>query len=94
MRVFICLISLLITGGVLTAGCIQQHQESPVQKVQPAQTGVSAPVSGPVSAPDSPLSGEYPAPPEEISVTAQINDKDITDRSITVIFPEGKGRRW
>jgi len=37
--------------------------------------------------------GQYPAPPADNAVSAQINDKDLTDKSISVFFSGGKGQK-
>ena len=35
----------------------------------------------------------FPAPPEEIAVAAQVNDKEQYDKSIHVFFSGGKGQK-
>ena len=35
----------------------------------------------------------FPSPPEDIAVSAQINEKDQTDKTISVFFSGGKGQK-
>lgn len=87
MRSFLCLLSLVIVFMILTTGCIQQQPASspsgiPLnQAVKPTQIGSSGTME------------QYPAPPVDNAVSAQINDKDQLDKTIHVFFSGGKGQK-
>ncbi len=83
MRVLTGLMIILITG-VMMAGCTQSS---------PGMDGSSqagSPESGVMT--DDGID-KYPPPPVDNAVSAQINDKDLTDRSISVFFSGGKGQK-
>lgn len=96
MRVILCLISLVLICAILIAGCTQSQNAPQVQitktqkptQIQSTQSAEMVPgTSGSGSG-----SEEYSSPPEEIAVSAQINEKDDIDKTITVLFRGGKGQ--
>ena len=80
--------TILISGAVLLAGCTQQQ---PVSSSVPVSGSPGSPTPGPVVAVDS--IDQYPAPPADNAVSAQINEKDQTDKTISVFFSGGKGQK-
>ncbi|MFH0967346.1 MAG: hypothetical protein V1862_06645 [Methanobacteriota archaeon] len=87
MRLLICM-SLVITVVVLTAGCSQMQANTSSDALSSKQI----PTQTDSSSPDDVIE-QYPAPPEDIAVSAQINDKDITDKTVSVFFSGGRGQK-
>ena len=86
MRLYIILI-LCVAASVLFAGCSQIQENT--SSGTPPSTQVSS--SGASSPSDS--MEQYPAPPADIVVSAQINDKDLMDKTVSVFFSGGKGQK-
>ena len=80
MRSLLVLV-ILIIGMVIITGCTQSGNIKPIQGEE-AKTQAEN-----VDLPD------YPSPPVDIAVSAQINDKDQTDKTIMVFFSGGRGQK-
>jgi hypothetical protein len=73
---------------VLSSGCSQMQVNTSLHGGNSTQVSTEA---GSLSSGDA--TEQSPAPPEDIAVSAQINDKDITDRTISVFFSGGRGQK-
>lgn len=70
---------------LVTAGCIGGDSSA---------GGFENPASGDSSAPGTAFGfPDYPQPPAEIAVSAQINDKEQIEKTITVFFSGGNGEK-
>jgi hypothetical protein len=89
MRSIICLLSLFIVVMIFSAGCTQPQPGSASSSGDQGKVGVQSP-----GTPAGSLAQEqYPAPPEDNAVSAQINEKDQLDKTIPVFFSGGKGQK-
>lgn len=77
--------SLVLFVLLVTAGCLGGDLSS---------AGPEHPAPGETSLPET-VTGfpDYPPPPAEIAVSAQINDKDQIEKTITVFFSGGNGEK-
>ncbi|HWQ67539.1 MAG TPA: hypothetical protein VN372_11820 [Methanospirillum sp.] len=91
MRVYVSL-ALLIFCLVLLSGCTGNQGSAPGSAQVQQPTAFSSPESSSASTKLQDLPS-YPAPSVETEVSAQINEKDQTDKTITVLFSGGKGQK-
>lgn len=95
MRVSSSIIFLLLVFGMLIAGCTQpqQPQTQSVPQAIATPLGTESPAVVPGESTSTPGIDQYPAPPVDNAVSAQINDKDQVDKTIHVFFSGGKGQK-
>ena len=86
MRIWVCLLGMLLVVLILASGCTQQPSSS--SSGTSSDQGVNQLHTTPSASIDS-----YPAPPEDNDVSAQINEKDQLDKTIHVFFSGGKGQK-
>ncbi len=89
MRSIICLLSLFIVVMIFSAGCTQPQSGPAASSGDQGKVGVQSPGT-PAG---SQAQEQYPAPPEDNAVSAQINEKDQLDKTIPVFFSGGKGQK-
>jgi hypothetical protein len=88
MRKSICAIVIILFIAVLLSGCTQQKESSSGTGASQAESSVTS-----ASGSEAGSMEEYPAPPVDNAVSAQINDKDQLDKKIHVFFSGGKGQK-
>ncbi|MDD1728464.1 MAG: hypothetical protein LUQ50_05275 [Methanospirillum sp.] len=89
MRSFICLLSLLIVVMIFSAGCTHPQLGPASSSGDLGKAGIQSPDTHTGSS----AQDQYPAPPEDNAVSAQINEKDQLDKTIPVFFSGGKGQK-
>jgi hypothetical protein len=88
MRFIFGLVFFVIIGALMSAGCTQS-QPGTSASMEQSQAAVPTGVGiAPPSAIES-----YAPPPVDIAVSAQINEKDQLDKSISVFFSGGRGQK-
>ena len=88
MRLITALLIFIIVGSLFVCGCTRQAPDVPSSDESGSEKPVTSASAMPVASID-----QYPAPPADNAVSAQINDKDLTDKSISVFFSGGKGQK-
>lgn len=88
MRLITALLIIMVVGSLFVCGCTRQTSDGTSSDA----AGSAKPVTSSSAMPVESM-GQYPAPPADNAVSAQINDKDLTDKSISVFFSGGKGQK-
>ena len=87
MKISAYAILIIVVAAVFLAGCTHQQPSSSTV------TGVNQAGSSPTQESGTNGLEQYPAPPADNAVSAQINDKDQLDKKIHVFFSGGKGQK-